>query len=92
MVVEVIHVDYVPLFEPKGHPPVPRDRHGVMALQFTLQWMEPETGNIDVLWPSAPVENSQDIPQLLDMLRRNPPRRSLIVECFQAPVFERRDH
>ena len=48
MVVEVIHVDYVPLFEPKGHPPVPRDRQGVTALQFILQWMEPETGETNV--------------------------------------------
>ena len=62
MVVEVIHVDYVSFFEPKGYSPIPRHRYGVIALQFTLQWMEPETGNIDVAWPSAPVENSQDIP------------------------------
>ena len=62
MVVEVVNVDYVTVFEPKGHPPIPGHRDGTVALQFTFQWMEPQSREINVLGALAPIENAQNIP------------------------------
>ena len=62
MVVEVIDVGYVTVFEPKGHSPIPGYRGGIMALEFTFQWMEPQSREINVLGALAPIEHAQNIP------------------------------
>ena len=36
MIVEVIHVDYVTLFEPKGHALIPGHHKGIVALHFAF--------------------------------------------------------
>jgi hypothetical protein len=85
-------IDGITLFKPEGYPPVARDGHGEMTLQRSFERMQPEAWKIHVLRPAAAVEQSEDVAQLLQVLRCNSSRRPAIVERLEPSMPERSDH
>jgi len=54
--------------------------------------MQPQSRKIHVLQAPAPVEQSQNVAKLLDVLRCHPPGCPSIVESLETSMSERPDH
>ena len=54
--------------------------------------MQPEAREVHILSSPAPIQNRENVAQLIDMFRRHTLGRSPIVQRLKAAMFERPDH
>jgi hypothetical protein len=67
-------------------------RHRPEALQVAGQWVQLETMHIDVLDLLGDVQNTEDVLDLLDVLRIHASSVATFKELFQSLVAETYDH
>ena len=63
-----------------------------MPAQFAFQWMHPKPRQVHIRRASAVVKRGQDVPQLRDVVRWQPPRLAFFVEDLEATMLKRLIH
>jgi hypothetical protein len=92
MVIQQVNLEYVRVLEAEDDAPVRPHRHRSEALQVAGQWVQPETMHIDVLDLLGDVQNTEDVLDLLDVLRVHASSVAAFKALSQSLVAETYDH
>lgn len=78
MSIHMIDITLCLILKPKGHAPVARHGNCKVALQWTLQSMEAEAGQVHAHRSMAALKRRQDVPQLPCVTGHHKPHRLVI--------------
>ena len=92
MVIEIINIQRVVAGKAEDDPPVGPDRHGLKALVFALQRMQPKTWQVHVRNRTGGIKTRQYVTQLHHLFADDAARIVFFVKAFQPLVPNRPDH
>lgn len=92
MIVFVIDIHDVWAFEPKRHSPVRSNRYRPCPRSIADKGMQAQSGKVHVRRDLGSIEQSQNVPEFLHVLRVEPSRIIIFIQTLQAPMTEALDH
>ena len=87
VMVDEVYVSGITIIETEDNPPIAGYVHRPKTCQATTQWMQPESGFVDVLGAGSLVQLCQDVLNLRDVVRWNASPVSPFVKALQTMVL-----
>lgn len=92
MIVDQIDIIGIAIVEPKDYAPVGPDSHTPESLQFSFKWMQCKAGEAHVFRSLRPIQNSENVFDLLNVIGPDAFGSPVFKQAFQAFVLEGSNH